>query len=537
MKRIYLAIIFSVFCLALLVLQYFYFKDTPTPFEKSEKVAKISLISEPLSLDPRKSSDGVTSQFFNFCYDGLTRRTFDGKIELSLAKSFKVGKKGRRYEFTLREAYWSNGELLTAYDFEYSWKKILDKSFLAHNPEYMFNIKHAKKAYQSQKDFEKVGVKAEGSSKLVITLEEADPYFLELISNKSFFPINRRIDLKHPNWSDLTLKHFVGCGPFVIKRWFHRNKISLKKNPYYWDEQNVQLDGVELYIIEDEMTQISMYESKELDWIGAPLSLLPVDALSKLKNSPNFGSYRSSSLYFCCFNTEAYPLNNPKIRKALTLAINRKDLVDYVSHGGEEIALSLLPRTMHADKQNYFEDGDLVKAKELLQEGMLELGLSKESFPKIVYSFPNIHSRRLLAQALQQQWEKALGIKISLQSTEWQVFLSDIKSKKYQMAGITRATQHLDPLYFLALFKKKNQLVNYAHWESKKFQDLLLEAKKAPDIKSRKYFISKAEEIFMDEMPVAPIFFPMNYYLKQPHLKKVLITPVGSLDFKWATLD
>ncbi len=537
MKRIYLSIIFSCLCLGLLILQFCFFKDSRIPFEKQEKIARVSLISEPLSLDPRKSTDGITSQFFNFCSDGLTRRSSRGNLELSLAKNVKVSEDKLTYTFLLKEAYWSNGELLTTKDFEISWKKILDPEFIAHNPDYLFSIKNAKKAYQGLCSLDDVGIKSIDNSKLEVTLEYPDPYFLELLSNKTFFPVNHKVEKKYPSWSDASLKHYVSCGPFIIKKWLPRNKILLTKNPYYWDEQSVHLEAIELYHIEDEMTQLSMYENGELDWIGAPLSMLPVDALSKLKDSPCFGSYQSSSLYYCCFNNEVFPLNNPKIRKALSLAINRQDLINHVSQGGEETALALLPKSMYANHREYFEDGNIEEARKLFQEGLAELSCSVETFPQLTFSFPNIHCRRLLAQAIQQQWEKALGIKIDLKSCEWQMFLSDVKNRNFQISSLGRGTHHLDPIYFLSLFKRKSQETNLPRWESSDYNNLVRQIKFVEDPDKRKQLIAAAEKLFMEEMPIAPIFFPSNYFLKSTKLHDVFISPVGSLDFKWAYIE
>lgn len=537
MKRIVFGISFSLFCIGLLVVQYCFFKDSPTPFQKPEKIARISLISEPLSLDSRKSTDAITSQFFNFISDGLTRRSFNGEIVLSLAKEVEISEDKLTYTFLLKEAYWSNGELITTIDFENSWKRILDPEFMAYNPDYLFSIKNAKKAYEGLVDIDEIGVKSLDNSRLQVTLEYPDPFFLELLANKTFFPINHKIDKKHPNWSDFSLKYFVSCGPFVIKKWLPRNKIVLRKNPYYWDEQNVHLEGVDLYHIEDEMTQLSMYENGELDWIGAPLSMLPVEALSKLRHSSEFGSYQSSSLYYCCFNNECFPLNHPKIRKALSLAINRRDLIQHVSQGGEQEALALLPKSMYAKHREYFKDGDLEESRRLFQEALNELNLNTESFPVLTFSFPNIHCRRVLAQAIQQQWEKALGIKVLLKSCEWQVFLSDVKKQNYQISCLGRGTHHLDPIYFLGLFERKTKETNFPKWQNFKYTQLLEQIRHIHNPEKRKKFVALAEKIFMDEMPIAPIFFPSNYFLKSSNLQNVLVSPVGSLDFKWAYFD
>lgn len=537
MKKTFWIVLFSFFCLTLLVLQYLYFQKRPTVFDSNKNVAKISLSSEPLTLDPRKTSDGVTSQFFQFCFDGLTRRGQDGKIFMALAEDVSISEDKKTYTFKIREAYWSSGELITAYDFEKSWKRILDQNFTAHNPDYLFNIKNAKKAYYKKVTLDEVGIYSKNSHQFVVQLDNPDPYFLELVSNKSFFPVCQNLERKEPDWASPNEKNFVGCGPFVIKQWKPNDKIVLARNLYYWDSANVKLDGVELILVQDDMTQLSMFENGELDWIGAPLSMLPPEALSDLKTRDNFGRFDSSSLYYCCFNNKIKPLTNRKIRQALSMSIDRGLLVKHISQGEEKIALCLLPKTMYALHTDYFKDGDVEKAKELFDEGVKELGMTHETFPTLTFAFPNFHSRKLLAQAIQQQWKNALGINVRLQAFEWQSFLSNVKNRDYQICCLGRGTHHLDPYYFLSLFLRENQASNYSRWESKQYQKLVVGMRSIANMNERKIEAKKAEELFMKEMPIAPIFFSTNFYLRNRSLKNVWISPVGSLDFKEAYFE
>lgn len=502
---------------------------------KESKPLKLCLMTDPLDLDTRKFSDNITSQFALFIYEGMTRFTPDG-LKLALAESVKISKDKKTYLFTLRDAQFSDGTPITAQDFERSWKRILDPSFAAYNPDYLFCIKNAKRAYKQECSTEEVGIVALDEKKLQVVLEYPSDYFLELLANKTFYPMPKSFDKKSVTQSN-RVETYLSSGPFMIKKWLPHNKIILKKNPNYWDADAVKLQKIELHIISDEMTQLSMFETHGLDWAGSPLSMLPLDSIQRLQQTRNVHAYPTASLYFYTFNTQRFPLNNVNLRKALTLAINRKELIEHVTQGQESPAFALLPTKMHGIHRSYYEDGDQEKAKEYLDIALKELNLTKENFPVLKLSYPNIQARHVLAQAIQQQWNQALGIQVQLESKEWQVFLSEINKRDYQIGAIGRGTHHLDPFYYLSLFKEKNQSSNRSGWEDPKYIKLLMQAEKEEDPSVREKMLSDAESIFMSHMPVAPIFYPTNFYIKNPKLQDVFLSDLGSIDFKWAYFE
>ncbi len=504
-------------------------------YNDAYKTLKLCLMSDPLSLDTRKNTDNITGQFALFIYEGLTRNTPKG-LELALAKDVNISLDKKEYLFTIRQSCFSDGKLITARDFEDSWKQVLDPSFAAYNPDYLFCIKNARKAYLGECPINDVGIKALDDRTLKVELEYPEEYFLELVATKIFFPMPRSLS-EEASSSSQRKKVFVSSGPFVIKKWLRQNKILLKKNPHYWDQESVRIQKIELQIIEDEMTQLSLFEKKHLDWAGSPLSMLPVDSIKRLKQKMQVCSFPTASLYFYSFNTQKYPLNNVNLRKALTLAINRKELIEHVTQGFEVPALALLPSKMHGIHKNYFLDGDIQRANVYLDKALHELKLTRETFPTVVLSYPNIQTRHVLAQAIQQQWLKGLGIKVQLDSKEWQVFLSDMNGRNYQIGALGRGTHHLDPYYYLSLFKESKQKSNKTGWEDPRYIHLLKKAVLALDASQKELMLNEAEELFMSDMPLAPIMYPTNFYIKNSKLKGVYLSDVGSVDFKWAYFE
>jgi oligopeptide transport system substrate-binding protein len=484
----------------------------------------LCLRSEPLTLDPRKNSDGITAQFLMFLYEGLTEIGGDKTLKLALASAIDADEGFREYTIHLKQVYWSNGHRITAEDFKRSWLEILKPSFGAYNPDYFFNIKNAQAIYQNKKKEEDFGVEIINSTSFKVVLEKPDPYFSELLSNKLFFPVHPSINQK------LVIKSScVFPGSFYIKTWKHQDKIELTPNLFHRKQEASRLDHIDFCILEEEHLQFDLFEKGKLDWIGAPFSVLSLDAMSYIHKHPCLKVYSTPSLYHVTLNTTQYPLTHPKIRKALALCLERKSLIKDVIGGNERPAFSLIPPQMHALHQNYFNDRDILLAKRLLEEGLSELNLTIETFPKITLKYPALQFSHVIAQALQQQWLNNLGLRIALQSMPWHGFLADLNAKNYQMAALGKGTHVLDPYYFLQHYKTSQQPMNRCGYENPAFSALLDKAAEEKEHLKRAIFLNEAEALFMEDMPIIPLFFQKNYCLVNKKLKNFQISPLGEV--------
>lgn len=484
----------------------------------------LCLRSEPLTLDPRKNSDGVTAQFLCFLYEGLTEIEENKKIKLALASHIEASPDSKEYTIFLKDAFWSNGEKITALDFKRSWLEVLKPSFGAYNPDYFFNIKNAYLIYLKKEQEESFGVEIIDEKTLKVHLERPDPYFSELLSNKLFFPVHKSIHSKTEAKSSLV---FPGC--YCIKSWNYQDKIELKQNTFHRNQETSRLDTIEFCILEEEHLQFDMFEKGKLDWIGAPFSTLSLDAMSYIRSHPCFKGYQTPSLYHFILNNETFPLNHPKIRRALSISLDRNSLIKDVIGGEEEPAFALLPKQMHGVHQTYFLDCDVSKAKKLFEEGMQELNLTYETFPKITLAYPSLQLSHILAQAVQQQWLEVLGIKIYIQSCEWHGFLSDLNRKKFQIAAMGKGTHVLDPYYFLLHYKHKKQPINRCSYENPYFNLLLDQARDEACQIKRFEILQRAESVFVGDMPIIPLFFQKNYCLVNKRLKNIRISPLGDV--------
>jgi len=503
----------------------------------SSKIIKINFATDPPSLDPRKAADNISSYLATMCFDGLTRLTPQGDVELSLAKSCVISEDGLSYVFTLKEAYWSDGNQLTAYDFEKSWKSLLDPLFPSQGAFLLYPIKHAKQAKAGEVALESVGIKAIDSTTLQIELEHPSPHFFELLTCSCFYPYTDRVAIHNRACLEKKEGHFLSLGPFYIEKYKPQHTISLRKNPHYWDKDRVQLEGIEVFFVSDQNTELSMYEQGELDWVGSPCTSLPTEAMNSLKKRSDFHEYSIPGLYYYAMNTQKPPLSNANIRKALSLAINRRELSEHAIQMNMEPATRLIPMMLRTNTPLTFRDADKEKAKAYFLQGCAELGYKPNNFPKITLSYnAGIGMHFKLVQAIQQEWKETLGINTELATLEWKVYLDSLAQHDFQIARLGIYSPSLDPAFFLELFAYKNGFNNHGGWHHPSFEKLFISAVTTLDANKRLAFIQEAEELFLEEMPIIPLFFYRNSYLKKNSLHNVVLTN-GQLDFKWAKIE
>ena len=503
------------------------------------QLLRLNLYNEPPTLDSRKATDTTSMNVLLNLFEGLTRIGVDHQPHPAAAETIEISEDQLTYTFKLRECYWSNGERVTSDDFLCSWNKLLDPKFPSPFAYKHYVIKNGIGVKEGRLPLEELGVAAPDEQTLIVTLEHRAPYFLELLAFPTFFPVNKTIDDQYEDWSAEAGPLFVSNGPYLLDSWTHEDEIKLKKNPLYWDEGEVSLDEVHFLMIDDTMTEFYMYEMGELDWAGSPLSNLPTEILPALQKEGTLFTYSTSGVYFYKINTDTFLGNNLKIRRALGLAINRRMIVDHILQGDQMVATALVPPMPNWEQPNqYFRDGDLSKAQKLFQEGLDELGVTKEGLKPLVLSFNSNREHQKIAQAIQQQWKEGLGIRVELETLDWKVYLSKINKQNYEIARLGWLADYHDPLSFLEPYKfRDNPHIggnNETGWEHPEYTSLLNAAERESDAHLRRELLRQAEKILVDEMPVIPLYYIINSYLKKPYVQDVYLSPLGTMDLKWA---
>lgn len=506
------------------------------PIDEKKQHLRLNIHTEPPTLDSRKATDTSSIGIINMCFEGLMKRKKDGEVEPAIAHKVEISEDNLVYTFHLREAKWWDGTPVTAYDFEETWRTILSPNFPSGFANELYIIKNGSGVKNGEKGVDELGIKAINSKTLQVRLEHPIPYFLDLCATHSFLPVPRHITQSNPKWADDSGPQFVGNGPYKIEKWRHHNCIVMKKNSLYWDQDAVTLDELQLSIIEDETTELNMFESGELDWAGSPLSTLPTDALQALAQDNRLETYPLSGTYYYVFNVTKPPFDNLNLRKAFTLAIHRQAIIDNITQSEQSAALSFIPPTMW-EPEAHFQDNHVEEARRLFNLALQEMGIKKSELEKITLIYNTSSAHHKIAQAIQEQWFRAFGIRVRLANKEWKVFLDELAHKQFQIARMGGIASFKDPATFFDLYRYPESSNNFSGWSNREFTYLIEQAEQTADLKKRESLLRDAERIFMAEMPIAPIYYYTGTYIKKQYVKGVHLSELSEADFKFAFLE
>lgn len=494
---------------------------------------RIAASDDPLALDPRLVRDTLTLNLMHMLFEGLMRIGSDGKLQPALAESVIISPDLLKYTFTLRSSTWSDGTPLTAYDFADTWKSVLTPSFPAPNAYQLYVIKGAKEAKEGRLPQNEIGVSATSPSMLVVTLEQPTPYFLEMLSCHFFYPVHPNLRLHSQT---TPMKNVIGNGPFMLAYWNPRDEAVVVKNPSYWDAQAVKLSGIKWQVV-DENTALQLFTAGELDWAGSPLSTLPQDAIASLKQQNVLKVAAAAGTHWFRFNTQKIPFDNVKIRKAFALALDRQAIVEHITQGNQMPARGIVPPSLGIENQQYFQDRDIPSAQKLFMAALIDLRDNHQQLPEISLCYSASDRNHKIAQAVQQQWNKAFGINVVIESCEGQVFYDKLKNGTYQISMGSWYADIRDPINFLEVFKTRDTPTNSTGWENERYREMLDLSSKENSSESRLKLLTEAEKTLIDEMPVAPLFYGSFNYLKKDTVQGVYFSELGYLDFKEARLD
>ncbi|RKQ33578.1 peptide ABC transporter substrate-binding protein [Oceanobacillus halophilus] len=502
----------------------------------ADQTFDINIKSEPPSLNPGTATDTTSGAVLDQVFEGLMRINQEGVPEEAMAESYEVSEDLTTYTFQIREdAVWSNGDPVTAQDFEFAWKWVLDPDNADTDYAYqLYVIKGAQAAKEEGGSLDDVGITAVDEKTLEVVLEQPTPYFLDLTAFYTYYPVNQNVVEGADDWALDAGENYVTNGPFVLDSWAHQDQVVLKKNPDYWDADTVKLETINMYMIDDENTALEMYNSGELDWAGDPTDSLPLSAIPSLAQDGSLNISPLAGIYYYAFNTEKEPFNNVNIRKAFALSINREGIVQSITQREEQPAMALVPPSIWEESnEGYFTDNDIETAKEYLQTGLEELGL--DELPPVELSYNTSEAHAAIAQAVQEMWRQNLGVDVTLRNEEWNVYLDSMGSGDFHVGRMGWLADFNDAINFLEIFQTVGGN-NYTNWESQEYSDLLDQSRTETDDAARKEILREAEAIFMEDLPIAPVYFYTNAWLSKDYVKGLEVSGLGGVQFKWAYL-
>ena len=464
--------------------------------------------TEPQSLDPHIATGVPEHHIISSLMEGLVHK--DGETlepRPGVAKSWDISADGRVYTFYLRQdARWSNGDLHNAHDYVWSWWRALQPA-LGNLYAYMyFPIANAKAYYDGEiSDFSQVGVKALGDYVLQVTLTEPIPYFLQLLDHYSTYPVHRATiekfgtaDQRGTRWT--FEGNIVGNGAFQLKEWKINRRITVERNPHYWNAENVRLNQVVFYPTENVTTEERMFRAGQLHYSGIPSDKIQAYSQS---DDPSLRIQPYLGVYFYRLNVDKPQLSDKRVRRALGMTINRDQLVSQITKGGQIPAYAITP----PGTMGYYPESDLTfdpeGAKKLLAEAGYPNG---EGFPTTEILYNTSEGHRKIAVALQQMWKKHLNIDVVLLNQEWKVYLDTVSNHHYEIARAGWIGDYVDPNNFLDMFLC-NGGNNRTRWCNPEYDQIILQqVPKAKTHQQRLELFQKAETILLDEMPVIPIY-------------------------------
>ena len=478
--------------------------------------------TEPQSLDPQIATGVPEHHVISAVMEGLVlkdRKTLEPRP--GVAKTWDISNDGRVYTFYLREnAKWSNGDAHTAHDYVWSWWRALQTTLGNQYAYMLFPIKNAKRYYDGEtSDFSDVGVKAIDNRTLQVTLTNPTPYFLQLLDHYSLFPVHQatiekfgRADERGTRWS--YEGNLVGNGPYKLEEWKINRHITVTKNPYYWDEANVSINSIVFKPVDNAVTEERMFRAGALH----VTSSIPADkiAIYQEKSAPELKITPYLGTYFYRLNINTPQLQDKRVRRALGMAIDRKQLVDNITKGGQIPAYTMTP----PGTMGYFPESTLNFDPEAAKRLLAEAGYPNgEGFPPVEILYNTNEGHRKIAVALQEMWKNYLNIDIKLLNQEWKVYLATESAGDYQISRGGWIGDYVDPNNFLDMFLC-NGGNNRTGWCNEEYDRLILEvAPSQPSHEQRLKIFQQAETMLLEDMPIIPVYTYTSIKLLHPSVR------------------
>ncbi len=497
--------------------------------------------AEPQDLDPQAIQGVTEDNVVMALFEGLASEDpHDLHPVPGVATSWDISPDGLVYTFHLRaNAHWSNGDPLTADDFLQSYRRILSPTFASEYAYLVYDyVAGAREYYDGKlKDFAQVGFKAPDPLTLQVTLKNPTPYLLNIIaSHCAWNPLPVRViarfgavDQRRTPWT--RAGNLVGNGPFLLKEWRPNQKITVVRNPQYWDAATVKLDAIEFYPTDDISNEERMFRTGQLD-MTYELPIAKIDAYRKdhpdtLRIEPWLGLY-----YYDC-NVQRPPLNDKRVRKALALAIDRESLVKNVTRGGERPAYAVsYPGTAGYTPRARLEGG-LDEARRLLAEAGFPGG---KGCPTIELLYNSSETHRAIAEVVQAMWRKNLGVDVRLVNQEWKVYLDMRHTTNFTLARAGWIADYVDPNVFLEIFVTGNGN-NDTNWSNPEYDRLFAAALSAHSNAERYEIYQKMDAILVDEVPVIPVYDYTRVHAVSPRIKGYYPTLLDHHPYKYIWLE
>ena len=488
----------------------------------------LNIVTEPSSIDPQITTDIPGGTVDELILEGLLRKDKTGKSVAGIAEKWEKSKDGLVWTFHLRDGVkWSNGDPVTANDFKAGWIRGLNPDTAGSNASILFVIKNGEKYNAKKVSENEVGIKVIDDKTLQVTLESPIPYFDDLVTFKSFMPLNQKFYNEAKDKYFTEAKYTISNGPYILEKWTHDSELKFKKNPNYWDGANVKTDNVELKIIATD-SAVNAFKNKEVD-----VTAVTFEQAKEFAGKPELVKANDGGIYYLLFNTKENVFKNAKVRRAITMAINKEELVNKVLEGSEKLTKTFTPsgiglngvsKDFPAEVATDQPKFNAAEAKKLLAEGLKEEGLSE--LPRFEILFNDTGSRKAIAEYIQESLRNNLGANVELDMVSGKERIERTKKRDYQISLQNWTGDFLDPITYLDLFDSTNAN-NRGDFKNVKYDELTKTVKSSADPKVRVPAMIEMEKLISEEQPVTILFQKQKLYLVNPKVKNLGFVSIG----------
>ena len=508
---------------------------------EAEQVLTFALQNEPDGIDPGITNNSFASPILYNAFESLVVYDENNSIVGGSAESWTISDDGLTYTFKLRDNLkWSDGSPLTAADFVYSYLRVLDPALGAQYSGMLTDyIAGAAEYYAGSADADSVGIKAVDEKTLELTLIQPTAYYTGILGMWVYSPVNEAaVTAAGDKWT-LSAETYVSNGPFMMKEISFGEGYELVKNPNYWNAANVKLEKLNFRFIPDPSTALVALDKGDIDgsW-EVPSSDLPnLKATSDaLQIIPSYGT-----TYYEINCTKA-PYDNPKVRQALAMAIDRTALIENVLQSTDNPAYSLVAPGYSVDGVAYDEGrssyglsavADVEGAQAMLAEAGYPNG---EGFPVLELSYYTNETVKNIVEAMQQMWQENLGIKVNVSTEEWAVYYENIQALNYDVGAMGWGADYMHPMTFFPL-RVSDAGYNNSGYANPEYDALVKQAQSETDPMTAMELMRKAENVLMADMPLIPLYFRSSPKMMAPYVKGWTITPLNNMYLSGAYIE
>ena len=499
--------------------------------DKGQVFRKV-LSQDITSLDSALATDTVSFDMYNQIYEGLYTLDKDDKAQPGVAKEMpKESNGGKTLTIELRkDAKWSNGDPVTAHDFEFAWKRVVNPETASEYAYIMYDLKNAEDINMGKKDVDELGVKALDDHTLEVELNKPIPYINEMFAFGTFMPQNEKVVKKHGQQYGTTADKTVFNGPFKIEQWRVEDKIQLVKNEDYWDKEAVHLDRVNYKVLKDQQAGASLYDTGSVDD-----TVITADQVDKYEDNAGLKKRLLASTFYIKLNQKTVPaFKNKDMRLAISQAINKEGYVNAVKNDGSEATDGFTSKLTAEtpDGKDFAETIDSPlsynpeAAKEHYEKAKKDLGIKDLTFTMNTEDTP---SSKISAEYIKAQVEKTLpGVTMKIKQLPFKQRLNQESSETHEASLSGWGPDYPDPLTFLSIMTT-GAAQNNTGWGSKEYDQLIEDANgkllKKPE--ERNAAMKKAEEMMLEDAPVAPIYQKGEAHLTNPQVKGLIYHQIG----------